>query len=145
MNIFGFISSVHPVKFGYHAPNTLMLVELYREISSNRGHSIFMSGNAAWQHKNQRSSGLRSMVTGAPVATKATPRPAEQEMTPVAPTSAHPLIDAIQDRWSLFTDADLQEVRTREELIAAVQARYRITEDQATAQVLEWVARNARS
>jgi hypothetical protein len=137
----------HPlhVKVSYHAPNTLMLVELYQEIPLNRGQSIFMNVNAAWLRKNQRSSGLRSIVTGAPVATKAIPRPAAHEMAPVARTSAHPLIDAIQDRWSLFTDADLQDVRTREELIAAVQARYRITEDQATAQVLEWVARNARS
>jgi hypothetical protein len=53
----------------------------------------------------------------------------------------HPLIAAIQDRWSLFNDADLERVRTRQELVAALQSKYRITEEQATAQVRDWAVK----
>jgi hypothetical protein len=120
-----------------------MIAVLYQEISSNPGVNIFMKLNTARQRKNQRFSGLPGVETDAPVETDATHRPAN-ETGPVARTSEHPLIDAIQDRWSLFTDADLQGVRTREGLIAALQSRYRITQDQAATQVVEWLARHGR-
>ena len=55
----------------------------------------------------------------------------------------HPLTAAIQARWSLFGDDDLQNVATREDLIAALQSKYRITEEQATAQVTDWLAGNS--
>jgi hypothetical protein len=103
-----------------------------------------MKLNASWQRKSQYSSVVSGVVTDPAVATEATLPRAVPETTLVAHIPAHLLVDAIQDRWSLLTDADLRDVGTREQLIAALQSRYRITPDQATTQVREWVARNTR-
>ncbi len=50
----------------------------------------------------------------------------------------HPLTAAIRERWSSFVDADLKNVKTREDLSAAVQSKYGITAEQANTQVKEW-------
>src|SRR5258706_226427 len=50
----------------------------------------------------------------------------------------HALLAAMRTRWGNFVDTDLQGVKTREDLSAAVQGKYGITAEQATTQVTEW-------
>jgi hypothetical protein len=50
----------------------------------------------------------------------------------------HALLAAMRTRWANFADSDLNSVKTREDLSAAVQSKYGITADQATTQVKEW-------
>jgi hypothetical protein len=97
-----------------------------------------MKSNAAWQRKNRFAAADRAGQSETPVLQAA------QAPSPLAigGTRVHPLTEAIQERWSLFGEGDLHDVRTRQELVAALQAKYRITEEQAAAQVADWVADN---
>ncbi len=65
-----------------------------------------------------------------------------QKMTASQPDTKaqhlHPLTAAIRQRWSSFVDADLKNIKTREDLSAAVQSKYGVTAEQATTQVKEW-------
>ena len=74
-----------------------------------------------------------------PVATDGSDPNGVQMSQPDDPWGPH-LIEAARERWSLFEETDLQHVGTRRALITALRSRYRLTEDQATAQVLDWAA-----
>ena len=55
-----------------------------------------------------------------------------------AEAELHPLAAAIQENWTRLNDRDLAGVRTREDLAARIQARYRLSAAAAAAQVREW-------
>jgi hypothetical protein len=92
-----------------------------------------MKSNAAWQRKNQFMPAGRGQAL----------MPANDSLpSQDGDARIHPLSAAIQERWSLFSAADLRDVSTRQELTAALVVIYRITEEQATAQVADWIADN---
>jgi len=50
-----------------------------------------------------------------------------------------PLIAAIQHRWPLLSEIDLEGVKTRKDLAAVIHRKYPITDEQAATDVEKWV------
>lgn len=75
----------------------------------------------------------------------ASPQPAAGEPTSAAPEvkapakgDLHPLSSAMQEKWSKLSDADLNGVKSQQELAAIVETRYGIAADLAKTQVQAW-------
>jgi hypothetical protein len=70
-----------------------------------------------------------------PIVREGSPQPLFHSPVPAHP---HPLNDEMRTRWASFVDADLKDVRTREDLSAAIVAKYGITAEVAATQVKDW-------
>jgi hypothetical protein len=66
------------------------------------------------------------------------PGVSQPEVEEPASAGHHSLLAAIRTRWGNLAETDVKDVKTREDLSAAVKAKYGITADQATTQVNEW-------
>jgi len=72
----------------------------------------------------------------------ATATPQTLDATGLSPDTgqAAPIRAAIQHRWSLLADADVDDVSTLESLAAVIQSTYGFGMNRAAAQVQEWAA-----
>src|SRR5690242_15964041 len=146
--IFMFLSD--PLQFGYFFPflrRSGLISQLFSAVSKEGSpmNSDNKTGNAKAANAGGVSSNAPELKTSAPplaagmqaevrATLPGTPQPEIQE--PLA--QPHPLTAAIRVRWSNFSDADLKDIVTPEDLSSAVKAKYGITTDQASAQVKEW-------
>ena len=73
----------------------------------------------------------------APTAS-AGPQPTAHEVKATGTGVRHPLATEMQQKWSKLSDADLQGVKSQDELTAKVAIRYGIASDLAKTQVQAW-------
>ena len=66
------------------------------------------------------------------------PQPAAPEVKAPSKGDLHPLAVAMQEKWSKLSDADLDGVKSQQELAAIIETRYGIAAEFAKTQVQAW-------